>query len=769
MLQFLLAFTLVTTLKAQPGSDWDAGRKKFQGLCAPCHGTDGTGGERGPSIVDARRIRLRSETELRELIIKGVPGSGMPGFPLPAAELDQTVGFVRALLAPASANPPKGDVAAGEAFFTGAGKCLSCHMVNGKGAAVGPDLSDLGNRRKLREIEQSLDSPSAAITSGYSVVTVQLRDGTRMRGLARNQSNFDIQLQSLDGQFHLFRRTQISGIEPETGSLMPALQATPAQRTDLLAFLSRLPNTKALASIPPAVFGRGGLSWDDIAHAKAGEWPTYDGNLTGNRHSPLTSITRDNVHQLGMRWMYAIPNSRLQTTPIVAGGVMYITHGNDVHAVDAGSGRLLWRWNRPKTQGLVGDPIRGFSRGLALLGDRILFQTDNGHLVALHRLNGSLLWEVDMVGDVPLRGHYGATSAPLIAGGLVIAGIAGGDGGMRGFLDAYQPETGERMWRFHTLPKRGEPGSETWQGKALEVGCGSTWLTGTYDPTLDLLYWTTGNPCPDYNGDERKGDNLYTSSILALKPATGKLVWHYQVTPHDVHDFDAQQVPMLVDASFRGAPRKLLVQASRNGFFYVLDRTSGKLLSATPYLEKLTWATGIGPDGRPKRVPGTEPSLEGSKACPSPEGGNNWMSNSYSPETRLFYLVALEKCSLYVKSAEWLIPGEQFYGGGARNIPGEPGRKFLRAIELETGKVAWNRPMEGPATSWGGVVSTASGLVFYCDDSGAFAAADAKTGETLWYFHTNQSWRTSPMTFAVAGKQYVAVAAGSSILVFGLP
>jgi alcohol dehydrogenase (cytochrome c) len=325
------------------------------------------------------------------------------------------------------------------------------------------------------------------------------------------------------------------------------------------------------------------------------------------------------------------------------------------------------------------------------------------------------------------------------------------------------------MWRFHTIPKPGEPGSETWQGKAREVGCGSTWLTGTFDAELDLLYWTTGNPCPDYNGDERKGDNLYTSSILALKPQTGKLVWYYQVTPHDVHDYDAQQVPMLIDTTYQGAPRKLLVQASRNGFFYVLDRTNGKVLSATPYLEKLTWASGIGADGRPKRIPGTEPSLEASKACPSPEGGNNWMSNSYDPVTRLFYLVALEKCSIYVKSAEWLIPGEQFYGGGARNIPGDPGRKHLRAISLDTGKIAWTRAMEGPATSWGGVVSTASGLLFYCDDSGAFAAADSRTGETLWNFQTNQAWRSSPMTYAVDGKQYVAVASGAAVLVFGLP
>lgn len=752
---------------AQPNAS--EGGKKFESLCAPCHGADGRGGQRGPSIVDARRFRLRSERELADLIRKGVPASGMPGFNLPGTEMEKLVQFVRALVAPASTHPVDGDAAAGEAVFAGEGKCIGCHIVNGKGAAVGPDLTDLGNRSKLRDIEQALDNPHAAIAPGYRVVTVMLRDGTSVRGLARNQSNFDLQLQDLDGRLHLLRRQDYQSVQQEHRSLMPPLKASAAQRRDLLAFLTRLPRANALAGVPRNGATAGGPSWADIVVPKPGDWPTYDGNLTGNRHSPLASITRDNVRQLGVRWMYPVPNARLQSTPIVAGGVMYIAHGNDLHAVDAASGRLIWRWNRPKSPGLVGDPIRGFNRGLAVLGDRVFFQTDNGHLVALHRMNGSLLWEVDMVGDVPLRNHYGATSAPLIVGEMVVAGIAGGDGGMRGFLDAYRTDSGERVWRFNTLPKRGEPASETWQGKALEVGCGSTWLTGTYDPSIDLLYWTTGNPCPDYNGDERRGDNLYTSSILALKPKSGKLAWYYQVTPHDLHDFDAQQVPMLIDANFRGPQRKLLVQASRNGFFYVLDRESGKLLSATPYLEKLTWAKGIGPDGRPIRVPGTVPSLEGSKACPAPEGGNNWMSNSYNPDTGMFYLVALEKCSIYVKSAEWLIPGEQFYGGGARNIPGEPGRKYLRAIDLETGKVAWSRAMEGPASSWGGVVSTAGGLVFYCDDSGAFAAADARTGEPLWHFHTNQSWRTSPMTFGSHGKQFVAVASGSAILVFGLP
>jgi len=256
---------------------------------------------------------------------------------------------------------------------------------------------------------------------------------------------------------------------------------------------------------------------------------------------------------------------------------------------------------------------------------------------------------------------------------------------------------------------------------------------------------------------------------LALKPETGKLVWFYQFTPHDLHDFDGQQTPMLIDARYRGRERKLLAQASRNGFFYVLDRTNGELLSATPFVKLLTWASGVGTDGKPKRAPGTLPSYEGVKACPAPEGANNWMSNSYSPETGFFYVNALEKCSIYTKSVEWLIHGEQFYGGGARNVPEEPGQKFLRAIELETGRIAWEVPQIGPANTWGGLLSTASGLVFFCDDSGAFAAADAKTGKLLWHFHTSQSWKASPMTYSIDGRQYVSVAVGSTVLAFGLP
>ncbi len=367
------------------------------------------------------------------------------------------------------------------------------------------------------------------------------------------------------------------------------------------------------------------------------------------------------------------------------------------------------------------------------------------------------------------REHYGATSAPLVVNDLVVSGISGGDEGVRGFLAAYKASTGERVWRFWTIPLPGEPLSETWVGNALTHGCAATWLTGTYDARNNLLYWTTGNPCPDYNGDERKGDNLYSDSVLALEPETGKLRWFYQYTPHDLHDWDAQQTPMLIDAEFEGRPRQLLAQANRNGFFYVLDRITGELLLAKPFVEQLTWASGIGADGRPQVLSSRIPTATGTKVCPAVEGATNWMSTAYNPQTRLFYVMALEKCLLYSKSSAPWERGKSFYGGGTRDIPGEAGRKYLRAIDLQTGRIVWEYPQIGQAISWGGVLSTAGGLVFFGEDSGAFAAVDAKSGRLLWYFQTNELWKASPMTYAAAGRQYVAVAAGANVMAFGLP
>jgi alcohol dehydrogenase (cytochrome c) len=293
-------------------------------------------------------------------------------------------------------------------------------------------------------------------------------------------------------------------------------------------------------------------------------------------------------------------------------------------------------------------------------------------------------------------------------------------------------------------------------------------MTGTYDASADLLYWTIGNPCPDYNGDERKGDNLYSDAVVALKPATGELVWHYQFTPHDLHDWDATQTPVVLDAEVGGRQRRLLAQANRNGFFYLLDRINGEFLYARPFAKNQNWASGIGPDGRPRVLPGTAPTVEGVKVCPAVEGATNWMSPAFSPRTGLFYVQTLEKCSIYTKSSAWWEPGKSFYGGATREVPGEPGKKFLRALDLRTGEIVWEYPQTGPANSWGGVLATAGGLVFFGDDSGAFAALEEKTGKPLWSFHTNQLWKASPMTYLAGGRQHVAVAAGTNILSFTL-
>jgi alcohol dehydrogenase (cytochrome c) len=496
------------------------------------------------------------------------------------------------------------------------------------------------------------------------------------------------------------------------------------------------------------------------------EWPTYHGSLTGNRFSAVDQITPANVSRLAPVWMFAMQGAeRLQTTPVVVQGVMYVTNVNEVVALDAGSGRRIWRFQMPRTTGLAGDAAAGINRGVAIAGDRVFLATDHAHLVALDRHTGERLWDVEMA---DWRQNYGATSAPLTVGGLVISGISGGDEGVRGFLAAYDQVSGRETWRFWTVPGPGEPGSETWRGRDIEHGCASTWLTGTYDADLDTLYWPTGNPCPDYDGRQRQGDNLYSDALLALNPRTGRLKWHFQYTPHDLWDWDAQQPPLLVDAQWEGRQRKLILHANRNGFFYVLDRTDGSLLRATPFVKKLTWASRIGPDARPVLNRNQVPTPEGTTVCPAVEGATNWFSTAFDPARGLYFVQALEKCTVYTLVPGTWEAGKSFYGGTTRNVPGEGGEKSLRALDLATGGVRWELPQIGPANSWGGVLATAAGLVFFGDDSGAFAAADSAMGRRLWEFQTNVLWKASPMTYVFDGRQYVAIAAGGAILAFSL-
>ncbi|HEY6392150.1 MAG TPA: PQQ-binding-like beta-propeller repeat protein, partial [Bryobacteraceae bacterium] len=635
-MRLLVVLFFVTIGIAQ---DVETGRKQFESLCASCHGADGAGGEHGPSIL---RRGGRAQAGLRETITKGIPDAGMPSFQLPQSGLDALIAFVGVLRDPAANHPTDGDFAAGARFFSGSGNCGQCHMLKGHGGSLGPDLTNLARDRTLGQIVQALRNPGVQPAPGYRPVTVRLRDGRTLRGLAKNESNYELQLQGEDGILHFLSKDQIAQQTNEPKSLMPPIKALESEIRNLLAFLTRLtddgPMPVSLPASPATV----------IATPKLGEWPSYNGNLSGNRHSPLREINTGNVARLAPKWMFPIAASRsLEVTPVVANGVMYVTAANQAWALDARSGRQIWHYSRPLTKGVIGDAGSGINRGVALLGDKVFMVTDHAHLIALSRINGQLLWDSEMA---DYRQNYGATSAPLVVNDLVISGSSGGDEGARGFIDAYKASTGERAWRFWTMPAPGEPLSETWAGKAIEHGCVDAWLTGTYDPSTNLIYWPTGNPCPDYNGDERKGDNLYANSVVALDAQTGKLRWYFQFTPHDLHDWDATETPMLVDAEFRGRPRKLLVQANRNGFFYVLDRVTGEFLLGEPFVHKLTWANGLDAKGRPKVLPDSDPTPQGVKACPSVVGATNWMSTAYNPATRLFYVMALEACDIYTKS-----------------------------------------------------------------------------------------------------------------------
>jgi len=752
---------------SSPSNSVEAGRSRFNVRCAGCHGKDGLGGERAPAIGHSWRGVSESETALRELISKGISESGMPAFNVPAGELEQLVLFVRSRILPLGKTAMSGDSRAGEALFFGKARCSECHMVWGKGSVNGPDLTESARHLTLADIETTLRTPDSRSITGYQVAIIQLVKGGEIRGFVRNESGDDLQMQGFDGRLHLLRKSDITRIERQPGSYMPPWTGTADETGDLLAFLSHAPETKA-SSVAPLTELPGRVSWQEVAHPKPGDWPTYHGQLGGNRYSELEQVTPRNVRNLAPKWIYTPGNGAgrgLEVTPVVVGGVMYVTRVNSVYALDARSGRQIWQYTRPPSPGLVGDAASGINRGVAVLDDRVFFVTDNAHLLALHRLNGALLWDTEMADS---KKHYGSTSAPLVVGDLVIAGVSGGDEGVRGQLNAFRASTGEHAWRFWSIPAPGDPEAATWLGRALEHGCGATWLTGTYDSETDTLIWPIGNPCPDFNGDERKGDNLYTDSVVALDPKSGRLKWHYQFTPHDLHDWDATETPMLVDLDYQGATRKVLLQGNRNGFFYVLDRINGKFLAASPFVKKLTWAKAIGADGRPILGEGWKPTVEGTEICPSMDGASNWMSTAYHPGTGLFYLLALEKCNIFSKNSEWWKQGESFYGGAARPVASEQPRKYLRAMDPQTGKIVWEYDQVGAGEAWGGLIATAGGLIFFGNDDGSFSALDARSGQPLWHFPLGARWHSSPMTYTVDGKQYIAVAVNSSIVAFGL-
>ena len=493
-----------------------------------------------------------------------------------------------------------------------------------------------------------------------------------------------------------------------------------------------------------------------------GSWLTYSGNLQGQRFSPLKELTPENVVGLKVRWAYQFPESGNEVSPIVADGVMYISWANGAGALDLKTGRPLWFWKRDVPFDYHPIGFGRVNRGPAILNDMLYVATLDGYLVALDAKSGNQRW-VTQVADY--RVGYSMTLAPLAVEGKILVGVSGGEAGIRGLLDAYEAKSGKHMWRLWTIPAAGERGFDTWAGDSAQTGGGPTWVTGSYDPDLKLIYWGVGNPSPDWNGDTRKGDNLYTCSLLAIDADSGKLRWYFQFTPHDTHDWDSSHVPILFDASVGGKPRKLVANANRNGFYYLLDRVTGEFLAGQAYI-KQTWAKGLDAKGRPIVIPGTEPTDEGVLVYPNLSGGTVWFSPSYSPLTGLFYVPAREAGGVYFKRDAEYKAGTMFGGGGENEMPVDSAWGAVRALDATTGDKKWEFKLHSPATA--GILSTAGGLVFSGEDEGSFFALDAVTGTPLWQFQTGSSVHANPISFDLDGHQCVAIAADHVLYVFGL-
>jgi alcohol dehydrogenase (cytochrome c) len=531
----------------------------------------------------------------------------------------------------------------------------------------------------------------------------------------------------------------------------------------MIALLTLLAGGLLMAQDRPSVTVQG----DDLLATPVGaNWPSYNGDYTGRRYSSLKDINTSNVQHLQAAWVFHPGNSQnMEQTSIVIRGVMYITSANDVFALDARTGRQLWHHYRPVSSGLIDDAASHKNRGVAVWQNSVFIQTDDAHLVALDARSGNLLWDVEYADKAK---NYGSTGAPLVVKDEVIVGTSGGDSGVRGFLEAFDAATGKKKWHRWTIPSPGEFGSDGWEGDSYLHGGGTTWMPGTYDPALDTLYWPTSNAGPDFVGGSRLGDNLYTASLLALNPDTGEIKWYFQFTPHDLYDYGATETPILYDTVENGTTRHLILQANRNGFFYVLDRTNGKFLRATPFVKKLNWATGVDASGRPI-LTGRIPTPQGTNICPGVDGATNWFSPSFSPDTGLFYVLALENCNDFFAKPKKFAPGDTYYNTGTTVPETEKFQKILLALSPADGKAVWTYPQVGLGRSWSGTLVTAGGVLFFGDDSDSFEAVDASTGRPLWHFNTGELMRASPMTYAVDGVQYVAIAAGSDVFSFALP
>jgi alcohol dehydrogenase (cytochrome c) len=740
----------------------DAGRTIFNAGCIACHGNGGVG-DRAPALNTGTFAHGGEDYQLFQTIEAGIPGSQMPSFAkLPADDVWRIVTYIKSL-SPQDGGASTGDAKAGEVlFFSDKGGCSSCHEVNGRGSDLASDMSVEGV--KAAGAIRAAMTHNQRAANAARLVDITLRDGRKIHGVLKAEDVTTVHVEQADGRYWMLDRADIAD-RTDLGKAAPSDIATRLSHDDIENLVAYLAAHKArdftqTSKVVPAPV----LPYARLAKFDPKNWPTYWGDLRGHHFSELSQINTANVAQLQARWAAPMPGDTvMEATPLVVDGVMYMAGPpGDVAAFDARSGLQIWRFHRKQD---VKNPyqINPFNKGVAVLDGRVFFGTLDNKLIALDAHNGRELWE-KTIGDT-LTG-YTITGAPLALKDKLIVGMSGGEMGLRGYLDAYDPATGDRLWRFYTIPAPGEPGGDTWAGDSWKYGGAPTWLTGSYDPETNSLIWPIGNPGPDFNPDLRKGDNLYTDSVIALDADTGKLKWHYQFTPNDGHDWDSTEDLVLADQVIDGQPRKLLLHADRNGMFYALDRTDGKFLWSKPFVRQ-TWNLGFDANGRPIVNPKSVPTLTGQPVFPS--SGTNFAAPSYDKQNGLFFVAYHDAEGFAVEAPAVYERGKQYVGRGVGGPPPDPlASQGIKAIDSHTGKMVWDFKITRDAAS-AGVLGTRGGVVFASTAEGEFLALDEKTGKRLWNFRTGVPITASPMSYAVDGQEFIAVACGNMIYSFALP
>jgi alcohol dehydrogenase (cytochrome c) len=748
------------TAQSYPAEQVRAGQTVFAARCGFCHGRDAAGGETGPDLTRSTLVAedVRGD-RIGPLVRGGRTDRGMPAFALPEADVAALVAFIHDTKTRAEsqeggrrsvdvADLQTGDAAAGKRFFEGAGGCTACHSASGDLAGVAARLEGL---TLLQRMLYPAPRPGRPVPAR---ATVTLPSGGAVSGTLAHRDEFTIAIVDAAGQYRSWDAQSVKAVvdNPLDAHARLLDRYTDDQMHDVLAYLQTLRGaSKAAPAAAPGAPGAKELDPALLLNPPADSWPTYHGDYSGRRHSPLTQIAPANVRQLTLAWAFDTGQSgQIKATPILVNGVLYLSMPDAAWAVDARTGRQIWRYAYPPNAGFhIGH------RGVAVHGRSVFLTTPDAHLVSLDAMTGAVNWNV-VIADSQ-RGYW-STMAPLVVRDHVIVGVSGDFDNLPGLLKSIDPATGKTQWTFYSTPPAGTPGSIS--GGATG---GQMWMTGTYDPDLNLVFVGTGNPTPTLNGPARPGDNRWTCSILAINPDTGALAWGFQASPHDTHDWDAAEVPVLVDATdgaFGGAPRKLLLQASRNGYFFVLDRTTGKNLLTKPFAT-VNWASGVDAEGRPTPAPAKEPARDGRLVAPNESGATNFRSPSFDPRTGLFVVSAQDGYGIYFFKPEH---GAFGWAGADYTLYG---KSAIRAIDYRTGAVRWSHEI-GDGAGTAGVLTTESGLTFTGDTSGNALALGTADGATLWHASIGRIG-TSPITYELDGRQYVLIGGGSSLYAFALP